>query len=92
MFVDLLLSKHNHNMTTHMALMPMIVTLIHHYLCPVGHFVCGLVTLFTVIAHSFCIVELFIYCINNLHMYRTLYQARMYKIALKKALFHARRR
>ena len=48
------------------------------------HFVYSLVTLFTVIAHSFCIVKLLIYCINNLHMYRTLCQAGMFKTALKK--------
>ena len=37
----------------------------------------------TVIAHSFCIVELLIYTnlINNLHMYGTLYQAGMYNTA-----------
>ena len=54
-------------------------------LCSVGHFVYSLVTLHTlstVIAHSFCIVDLFIKCINNLHMYRTLYQAGMYQAGM----------
>ena len=41
--------------------------------------------LFTVIAHSFCIGELFIDCINNLHMYRTLFQAGMFKTVCVKA-------
>ena len=31
-------------------------------------------------------MKLLIYCINNLHMYRTLYQAGMFKTALKKWL------
>ena len=49
--------------------------------------------LFIVIAHSFCIGDLFIDCINNLHMYRTLYQAGMFKTALKKGfMLHARSR
>ena len=60
----------------------MIVTLIHSYFMYRRHFVSSSVTLFTVIADYFCIVALFIYCINNLHMYRTLYQVGMYKTAL----------
>ena len=49
--------------------------------------------MYLVIAHSFCIVKLLIYCINNLHMYRTLYQAGMFKTAFKKKVcFAARQR
>ena len=65
----------------------MMVTLIHSYFIYCRALCLHLVTLhtlFTVIAHYFCIVELFIYCINNLHMYMTLYQAGMYQTALKK--------
>ena len=40
----------------------------------------------------FCIVELFIDCIYNLHMYRTLYQAGMHKTAFKCFLPHVRAR
>ena len=70
----------------------MMVTLIHSYFIYCRALCLHLVTLhtlFTVIAHYFCIVELFIYCINNLHMYMTLYQAGMYQTALKKRFFQA---
>ena len=50
------------------------------------HFDYGLVILFSVIAHYFCIVESFICCIKNL-IYRTLYQAGMYETALKRRFF-----
>ena len=61
-----------------LCVLTMIVTLIHSYFMYCGalclrlsHFI------ILVIAHSFCVVELLIY---NLHMYRTLYQAGMYKM------------